>query len=43
MRPLLDRAVERLASLAQERNMLISTTSRMTWYPRQADGDLIVR
>jgi signal transduction histidine kinase len=43
MRPLLDRAVERLASLAQERNMLIQYDIADDLAPTLADGDLIVR
>jgi signal transduction histidine kinase len=43
VRPLLDRAVERLASLAQERNMLIQYDIADELAPALADGDLIVR
>ncbi|MEO7911378.1 MAG: GAF domain-containing protein [Roseiflexaceae bacterium] len=43
VRPLVDRAVERLASLAQERNMLIQYDIPDELTPALADGDLIVR
>jgi signal transduction histidine kinase len=43
VRPLVDRAVERLASLAQERNMLIQYDIPDGLAHALADGDLIVR
>jgi signal transduction histidine kinase/transcriptional regulator with GAF, ATPase, and Fis domain len=43
VRPLVDRAVERLASLAQERNMLIQYDIPDGLAQVLADGDLIVR
>ncbi|HEU5098487.1 MAG TPA: GAF domain-containing protein [Roseiflexaceae bacterium] len=43
VRPLIDRAVERLASLAQERNMLIQYDIPDTLAPALADEALIVR
>lgn len=43
VRPLIDRAVERLSSLAQERNMLIQYDIPETLAPALADEALIVR
>jgi signal transduction histidine kinase len=41
--PLIERAVEQLASLAQERNMLVQHDLPASLAPIRADGDLLVR